>query len=490
MIPPPPGETSLRTRVVRSTAVNFGVSTMLKTLLFGQAVLYARVFGPAELGQLSTALLVVSFCLLFAQMGFNESIIRESDSPDRIMNTALTMSFLIGVVLFSLLFLAAPLFAILFHRAELTGYIRFLSFLTFGMSFGLPNLMWIRRFQFGFAKIATLVDLIVSTTVTILVHARTGAGVWSLLIGRSAGFVGQYITVWTFAPYRPRFAWNPTDAASLYRFGWPLMVSAICNYLINQGDDVLIRYHWGDATLAFYVLAFTLPFYLREFTDVLIASLLPTYAHLQHAQEKVVSAFLQADRYLTVAVIPFSLALFVFAEPMVRLVYGEKWVAAIPPLRIFALAFTVELSGGYSWGILALARGKTRYLMFVKLWIVGYLIVVGAYLIRTMGIMGGAYYTLSQTLITVTIVRSWILRHELGTLAYLLNSTRPLAAGIVAGAVILLTLGGRISTMPALLGAGAIYFAVYAILITMLDRKIFSEARQMARLVIAPGAGG
>jgi lipopolysaccharide exporter len=484
---PIPGR-SLRHTVIRSTSVNFVVSVVLKVGLLAQAVLYARLFAPADLGQFSTALLVISFALLLSQMGLHESIVRESRSPERIMNTAFTLSIVTGLVLFLLLVLVAPLLASMFRTEAAAGHIRLLAVLVFTVSLGLPNLMWIRRFSFGIAKVAAFVDLVVSTAATLFLHLVWGWGVWSLLAGRACGFVAQIAVVWTLAPYRPRLAWDSSDARALTAFGWPVLMSGIANYFINQGDDLLVRYHFGAASLAIYGLAFALPFYLREFTDVLLGSLLPTYAHFQESRERSAAAFLQADRYLTAAMIPLSFSLFVFAEPLTVHVFGAKWADAVPVLRIFALAFTVELMGGYSWGILALARGKTKYLLYVKLWIVSYLVLVGAYLIGRFGMMGGAYYNLTQTLITVFLVRSWVLRRELGTLSFFGNSLRPLAAALAAGAIFVL---GPLRTIPSLgtlVAATLGYLVLYAAVLALLDRRLIAEARDMARVLLRPRA--
>lgn len=479
-------EGSLRSTVVRSTGVNFLVTVVLKVGLLAQAVLYARLFAPAELGQFATALLVVSFALLLSQMGLQESLIRESRSPERIMNTAFTLSFLTGLALFAILLLAAPLVASVFRMEAAAGHIRLLAVMVFTVSLGLPNLMWIRRFSFATAKAAAFIDLAVSITVTLLLHFVWAWGVWSLLAGRAAGFAAQILTVWILAPYRPRFAWDPAEARALTLFGWPVLASGIANYFINQGDDLLVRYHYGAANLAIYVLAFALPFYLREFTDVLLGSLLPTYAHFQHSRERTAAAFLQADRYLTAAMIPLSFSLFVFAAPLVTHVFGAKWAEAIPVLRIFALAFTVELMGGYSWGILALARGKTKYLLYVKLWIVGYLVLVGAPLIGRFGMMGGAAYNLTQTLLTVFVIRAWVLRRELGTLSYFGNSVRPLAAAVAAGAVFLVGPFTSVPSLPALAAAALGYLLLYTAVLALLDRPLVGEAREMARVLLRP----
>lgn len=483
----PPGR-SLRTTVVRSTGVNFAVSVVLKVGLLAQAVLYARLFAPAELGQFSTALLIVSFALLLSQMGLQESLVRESRSPERIMNTAFTLSFLTGLALFLVLLVAAPLLGSVFRSEAAAGHIRLLAVLVFTVSLGLPNLMWIRRFSFAIAKAAAFTDLAVSTAATLLLHFAWGWGVWSLLAGRAAGFAAQIVVVWILAPYRPRFAWEPAEARALTAFGWPVLASGIANYFINQGDDLLVRYHYGAASLAVYGLAFALPFYLREFTDVLLGSLLPTYAHFQHSRERTASAFLQADRYLTAAMVPLAFSLFVFADPLVTHVFGTKWADAVPVLRIFALAFTVELMGGYSWGILALARGKTKYLLYVKLWIVSYLVLVGAYLIGRFGMMGGAAYNLTQTMITVFLIRAWVLHREIGTLSYFANSVRPLAAAVAAGALFVVGPFRPVATLPALVAAALGYLVLYAAVLALLDRRMIGEARDIARVLLRQGA--
>lgn len=477
---------NFRSVVIRSSAVNFGASVGLKGLLFLQAVVYARVFAPSEMGQLTTILLVVSFVMLFNQMGFQEFIIRDKSSPAEMINTALSVSLMTGGALFTVLFLSAPFCARFFHRPELTDQVRFMSFMVFAIALGLPNLLWVKHFKFGIAKVASFVDLTVSTSVTLLMAFNTDAGVWSLLVGKMSGFIGNYATVWIIAPSRPRLDFDRTQAAALYRFGWPLMISALANYLMHQGDSLMIRYFWGDESLAFYTLAYSLPFYLMEFTDVLIGSLLPAYAYLRESRERVISAFLQVNKYLMTAIVPCAFGLAVLADPLIRLVFGEKWVPAIPLLRILAMAFAVQLLAGYSWGILWLAWGKTRYLMYVKLWIVFYLCTVGAYLIKEYGALGGAYYSLSQAILTVCIVRFYILYRELGSLEFLKDSWKPLVvSGVSAGVIGVLALP-FITNLFGLLLAGAAYLALYALISVLLDRSLLVEAKQMGRLLTTP----
>ncbi|MBI4364995.1 MAG: oligosaccharide flippase family protein [Candidatus Latescibacteria bacterium] len=468
----------VRSLVIRSSAVNFVASFLLKGLVLVQTVAYARIFSPTELGQVSTVILVVSFATLFSRMGFDESIVRENRDPETVMNTALTISLVMGLSLFALLNLGAPFVARVFHRAELEAYTRLLSFFVFATPLGLPNALWVRRFRFDREKAASYSDLLVATGVTLGLHFGTSLGIWSLFVGRLAGFAANYATVWLLAAYRPRFAFDRSQAKALYRFGWPVVVIGLANYLMLQGDDVLVRYFWGDASLAYYLLAYSFPYYLREATDVLLGALLPSFSRLRDSKERLTSAFVESNKYITHAIAPIGFFLAAAARPIVLVVFGEKWAPAIEPMSLLALGFTIQVMWGYGWGMLCLAWGKTRYLMYVKLWIVFYLATVGILLIRAHGPMGGATYYVTQSILTVGVVRFWILKRELGSLAFLKDSWKPVVAGVLPGALLWLA-GPSITTAPALLLAGLGYLAGYVLLTVALDPGIVRESKQI-----------
>ena len=483
-----PAQDSIRTLAIRSSFVNLAASFGLKGLTLAQAVIYARVFAPGELGQVATVLLVIAFLTVITRMGFEESVIRENDHPERVLQTAFFLALLLGGVLSTALYVAAPLAASAFHRAELTQFLRFMSFMVFGSALGLPNALWVQRFRFGLAKAAAFADLIVGTLVTLLLHYHSGLGIWSLLWGRVAGFTANYILVWILAAYRPWPALDRAQARALLSFGWPIVVGSLANYLMHQGDAVLVRYFHGDATLAYYQLAYAFPYYLMEGTDVLLGALLPTFSRLRDSRERLVSAFIQSNKYITLAIVPCGIALAALAGPLVRVVFGPKWLPAVGPMTVLSIGFTVQVMWGYGWGALVLASGRTRYLMYVKLWIVLYLVTVGTLLIGAFGAMGGALYVLTQAILTVGVVRGWILQHELGSRSFIKDSWKPVVASLVPGALLWWLASPHIGSVFGLIAAGVGFAGVYLGLMAVFDRELVPELRHMARLVFAPRA--
>ena len=276
------------------------------------------------------------------------------------------------------------------------------------------------------------------------------------------------------------------QARGLLTFGWPIVIGSLANYVMHQGDAVIMRYFHGDASLAFYQLAYAFPYYLMEGTDVLLAALLPTFSRLRDSRERLVSAFLQSNRYITIAIVPCGILLASLAGPLVTLVFGAKWTPAIGPMTVLAIGFTIQVMWGYGWGALVLASGKSRYLMYVKLWIVAYLLTAGVLLIRAFGPMGGAYYTLTQSILTVGVVRGWILQHELGSRSFIQDSWKPVVAGGIPGLLIWFFIAPHVTNLFGLFATVILFFASYVGLMLAFDRELVPEVNEMVRLVLSP----
>jgi O-antigen/teichoic acid export membrane protein len=470
----------LRALAIRSSALNFTLTLILKGLLFGQVVLFTRLFTPDQYGQLSTVLLILSFATLLGRMGLNEAMVRESRSPREVMNTAFALSLWIAVGLCLVLFFSAPLLGSLFKRPSLSDHLRILCLMVFIIPFELPSMLWVKELQFGMSKLASFADLILSTAVALILRLGFRYGVTSLLVGRLAGFVGGQTVTWILTPYRPRYAFHKEHANALYHFGWPLVVASLCNFAIYQMDDVFVRLFWGDQSLAYYTIAFAIPYYLKEFTDLLVGSLLPIYARLKDEFERVRTAFIEVNRYLSISMVPCGLALFFFAKPLTLLFFGQKWLPTVPVLKVFALGFTIETLGGYSWGMLIVARGKTRLTMISKIANAVFLLTVGAFLIWKFGTMGGAWAMLAHAVMSVFIIRPLILYRELGNLYYFRDTWKPVGAALLAGFAASF-LGTRLPEgFAGLAISGLVYLLLYTAIYVLLDPPIVQETRTIA----------
>src|SRR5262249_45033537 len=156
----------LKSKIVKSSFTHVSLSIVLKAINFGQALLFARIFTPSELGSLATAILVVSFITLFTETKFDQLIIRQKEEYENTMNTAFTIYFAICALSFIILLVISPYTARVFHNSDLSSYICFLSFLLFENMLGLPRVIWIKHFRFGINKIPNFVSIVATCSIT------------------------------------------------------------------------------------------------------------------------------------------------------------------------------------------------------------------------------------------------------------------------------------------------------------------------------------
>ena len=475
---------SLKQKTIKATIIQVGLSLTLKFLTIGQLFVFARIFSPEDFGILATAGLVISFVVIFGETGVSQALIRRKRNIEQIMNTALTINFFASIVLFSIIFFSAPLFAKFFDNPNLIKYIRFLSFTAFGNTLALPQIMWQRQMRFGISKLPEVSQLLCTFLTTIGTYYYLNSGLWSLFYGRFVGFIGLYLVLWTIVPYRPRFQFDRIYAKELYNFGWPLFFSAILGYVVWQGDDVLVRYFCGDEALGYYTLAFALPFYLTEIVQMVGAVLYPAFSKVQDSKEQLNYAFTMSNKYLSIFTVPLGVGLCIFAPHIIHYLYSDKWLPAVPLLQIFALSFVIRVATGYNWALIAMLKGRTRYLLAVNALTAFFMITVGTLLIYLFGMLGGALYNVIQLITMGPLVRFKLIKEELGTLSYLKEVWKPILAGGFAGLLIFFTLVPLVNSFLFFISTSFLLFVTYILFLWILDKQLIKDFLSILDIII------
>jgi PST family polysaccharide transporter/lipopolysaccharide exporter len=94
----------------------------------------------------------------------------------------------------------------------------------------------------------------------------------------------------------------------------------------------------GTTALGYYSLAFRLADFPTSVVGYTVSKVMfPVYSMLQAAPAALRRAYLQNMQRLAIVVLPVSVGIIVAAEPIVLALLGEKWVAAVTPLRILGV---------------------------------------------------------------------------------------------------------------------------------------------------------
>jgi O-antigen/teichoic acid export membrane protein len=468
--------TSLKNKLVRSTFINVTLGVSIKFLAVAQSIILARIFAPAEMGLMASAMLVVSFASLFTRMGFEEQIVR--------VDEVLVLNLIVGSVLFVLLFLTAPVIAGLLKNPGLSIYIRVMGFLVFDRALCLPRSLWSRDFRFGYQKIPAFIEIIVSLSAVLIMYYIFLLGVWSLFYGRLAGFGVRCAMIWILSTYRPVFRFRLHFPPGTIKFGIPLLVSGIMNYFIYQVDDIWVRYFYGESSLGYYVMAFTIPFYLRELVDLISEVFLPAFSELKNSKTRMEEVFRKSNEYISILVIGLGMGIYVFATPLVNLALGQKWLPSVPLLKLFMIAFILMSAVGYHWGMVVIASGNTPLLMYTNIFHTIFLSIAGGYLIDKFGSLGGGYLHIIHTVIGIAFIRLPILWKEMRSVRFLQDLWKPVISGLLSALISSRYLVVYATGIFELFSGLVIFASAYVLFLYLVDRKLIHDFIDMVKIAL------
>jgi len=259
---------------------------------------------------------------------------------------------------------------------------------------------------------------------------------------------------------------NKKITNTLIKFGASVTGGDILSVFIDNIDYVLVGRLFGLEQLSVYTLAYRLPeMLLIGNLWVMGGVTFPAFSSIQDKPAEMRRGVLASVRLIQLIAVPISLGLLIAADPIVRVVFGEQWLDAIPVLRVLAV-YAWVYSIGYHVGDVYKAIGRPDILL--KLTIMTLIIIIPALLIGSnFGMIGIAWGHLVAVLIRRIVSLSLATRFVKISFIDIIKELRPSFLGALAMTPVTLAvlyLTANVSpflqlTLVVLFGA-AVYLAV------------------------------
>jgi PST family polysaccharide transporter len=347
-----------------------------------------------------------------------------------------------------------------------------------------------------FATLATidLLSLTISSVVGV-VMALLDWRYWSLVGMAVVGPIISAAGVWVAVPWIPGPPRRNCGVLSMLHFGWMSICNSLVVFLAWNCDNILIGRFWGADALGLYGRArqlATLP--MQQLTAALSGVAFTAFSRIQDDPDRLAKSFLRAYSLFVSLTVPIAIYCPLFAEEIVRVLLGAKWMEAAPIFRILApTALVFALANPLSWLLMSTGRvGRALSISAATTPVV----IAGILLGLNHGPKGVALgYSVAMALLVVPIA-AWCKHGTSITWTDLWRATRPpLFAGLIAGAIgliVKIALAGILAPILCLLVGLGIIFGVYAwVLIAMGQKNLYVDLlRQLFRAGPAPPNNG
>lgn len=313
--------------------------------LFFQIIL-ARLLQPADFGILAMVIVITTLAEIIRSMGLGAALIQKQDAGDRHYNAAFWGNVAVGIILNILIQITAPWISAFYGQPELEKILRVYSivFLIGSLNVVQESLMQ-KKLEFRRLFMMDAISITISGALALYL-AFTGWGVWTLII--------QYITIttistiilWITSSWKPSFSFSSGAFRDIRAYGFNFLGYELMNFFARNIDNLLIGKYIGASALGFYSRAYFLMLQPLNITNQVLARVMfPVLARMQENKDEIKRVYLKSTSLTAFIVFPAIVFVFVCTEPVIELIFGEKWLPAAAILRVFCIYSLVDTIG-------------------------------------------------------------------------------------------------------------------------------------------------
>jgi O-antigen/teichoic acid export membrane protein len=306
---------------------------------FVRTIVVARFVDPVEIGLWGIALLGLGFMEAVASSGMDTALVAQRGEVDKYLDPAFTIQVTRGIIVSAVLWIAAPALAWAFHNDAAVSVIRMVGLISAIRGFGNPAVaLAVRGLQFRRVFWWSLPEISSSLGFT-LGLAIIRRDVWALVSG---AIIGQ--AVGTFASYglvrrKPRLVLGGQRMYDLLRFGRFVTGSRALMYFSVYLDAAVVGVTLGTHALGLYQFAARVAEVpVVTFTRAVAQIALPALSGAQTSAAELTRTWRAMLRWVLAVNTGTAIVIALFGHVAVRAVAGEHWLAAIPLMRILAVA--------------------------------------------------------------------------------------------------------------------------------------------------------
>lgn len=322
---------------------SYGERIMAQLVSLIVSIVLARLLDPENYAVISIVMIFITFCDAIVTGGFGNAIVQKKDADELDVNTMLCCSVATSILLYIIIFCAAPYIAFFYNMPIIRPILRVLGLRLLISGVNSIQRAWIqKRMLFKRFFISTSFGTIVSAVVGISM-AYMGKGAWAL--------VGQYLTnsfidtavLLITNDWKPRLQFSWKRAKEMLSYGWKVLVTTVVYTIEGDLRSLIIGKKFGSADLAYYDQGKKFPNLLVTNINTSISNVMfPVLSESQNDPTRLKQLCRRAVRIGIYLLSPLLIGLMGVADTFVIAILSEKWAPCIPFLRILTLVFLVR----------------------------------------------------------------------------------------------------------------------------------------------------
>jgi len=361
-------------------------------------IILARALGVEEFGRFMFALSFTGIFLTFIDYGFNLLIVKEvSQKPESLKNwvrSIINAKILLSLFFTLILFLTLKVLKYPSETLLIVG-ILWLSAIFYSFGFFFNNVFrGLNQFQYETYPTILLNALqFIVVGIFLLLGFKTLSVAIAYLFARMLYFAYSAYLLSSKVSKIP-ITYNLRESIKSLKTALPYGIHAILATLYFQIDTVLLSYFKGNIEVGYYQAAMRILMATMIVYEVIVSAFFPVIgASIRNDKEKFEKYAMFLNKIVIYVGLVFGIGIFIFSEPMIKLLYGSQYQNSVIIMQILAIVIFLRFLGaGYALFI-TVAEGQKYRAIGVSLSVI-VSIILNILLIPKLGGIGAAVASL------------------------------------------------------------------------------------------------
>jgi len=324
-----------------ATGVAWSVAEKLCSMLLQMVVsiVVARLLAPEDFGVMAILTFFTAVALVVVDSGFSQTLLRKKEPTKDDYKSVFLFNVVVSVVLYILFVALSPLLSYYYNLAVISKLAPVLFLLLPINALGIiQNTKLSREFRFGLLSRINFASSLVAGVVAIVV-AVCGGGVWALVAQRLAQMTTRSALLWWLGEWRGEGSFSGRAWRDMAPFSFRLMSTDVVSAIYNNVAQLFIGKVYSTNTLGYFNQA-------QKIKDLTVQSAVqsvqsvtyPALAKIKEDDAKFAESYRKVLLINIFVMAPVAVGMSAVAEPLFRVLLGERWMPTVPYFEVIALA--------------------------------------------------------------------------------------------------------------------------------------------------------
>lgn len=343
------------------------VNVLSQLLAIVVNIVLARLLMPEDFGLVALTMTYIGFITLFTNMGFGSSIIHETETSEEQLSSIYWLNYALSIFSFLIIISTSKFAANFYNEPKLTSIVLVAAInILLNPFFIIQYKLLERDLEFKVISKINLLGTLIGSFAAII-GAFMGLGVYALILQSLVSTIVRLIMIFVYKKWFPKFYFNFQEIKHMIWYSLKYKASNMAMYFERNVDYLILGKFFTSVVLGYYAFAYNIMYTpVKRISYIFSEVLFPSFSSFKNDKEKIMNGYYKSLQLIAMVSIP-SMTLIAFnADLIIHLVFGAKWDAAIPIVRILCFAGAIQSISQFG-GVIFSSIGKPEVSLYVSL---------------------------------------------------------------------------------------------------------------------------